>query len=74
MIFRRYIIYIICKIKSKRQLINTINFYLHDISTPLVGVVFKHRLNTRTVNIQMLDLESALRNQRSHCKADMTSN
>ena len=31
------------RLKSKRQHINTINFYLHDISTPLVGVVFKHR-------------------------------
>ena len=42
------------RLKSKRQRINTINFYLHDISTPLVGVVFKHRLNVRTVNMQML--------------------
>ena len=31
------------RLKSKRQRINTINFYLRDISTPLVGVVFKHR-------------------------------
>ena len=29
-------------LKSKRQRINTIIFYLHDISTPLVGVVLKH--------------------------------
>ena len=31
------------RLKSKRQRINTITFYLRDISTPLVGVVFKHR-------------------------------
>ena len=31
------------RLKSKRQRINTINIYLCDISTPLVGVVFKHR-------------------------------
>ena len=30
------------RLKSKRQCINTINFYLRDISTTLVGVVFKH--------------------------------
>ena len=30
------------RIKSKRQRINTVTFYLRDISTPLVGVVFKH--------------------------------
>ena len=30
------------RFKSKRQRINTINFYLCDISTPLVDVVFKH--------------------------------
>ena len=31
------------RLKSKRQRINTINFYLRDISTPLAGVVFKRR-------------------------------
>ena len=31
------------RLKSKWQRINTINLYLRDISTPLVGVVFKHR-------------------------------
>ena len=31
-----------CKIKIKRQRINTVTFYLHDISTRLVRVVFKH--------------------------------
>ena len=30
------------RLKSKRQRNNTITFYLRDISTPLVGVVFKH--------------------------------
>ena len=30
------------RLKSKRKRINTINFYLRDISTLLVGVVFKH--------------------------------
>ena len=30
------------RLKSKWQRINTINFYLRDISTPLVGIVFKH--------------------------------
>ena len=30
------------RLKSKRQRINTINFYLHDILMLLVGVVFKH--------------------------------
>ena len=29
-------------LKSKQQHIDTINLYLRDISTPLVGVVFKH--------------------------------
>ena len=30
------------RLRSKRQRINTITFYLCDISTPLVGVVFRH--------------------------------
>ena len=30
------------RLKSKPQRINTVTFYLHDISTPLVGVIFKH--------------------------------
>ena len=30
------------RLRSKRERINTITFYLRDISTPLVGVVFKH--------------------------------
>ena len=30
------------RLKSKRQGINTVTFYLRDISTALVGVVFKH--------------------------------
>ena len=30
------------RLKLKRQRINTVAFYLRDISTPLVGVVFKH--------------------------------
>ena len=30
------------RLKSKRQRINTVTFYLRNISTPLVGVVFKH--------------------------------
>ena len=30
------------RLKSKWQRISTINFYLRDISTPLVGVVFRH--------------------------------
>ena len=30
------------RLKSKRQLINTVTFYLRDILTPLVVVVFKH--------------------------------
>ena len=30
-------------LKSKWQCISTINFYLRDISTTLVGAVFKHR-------------------------------
>ena len=42
------------RLKSKRQRINTVTFYLRDISTPLVSVVFKHKSNTRTVNLQML--------------------
>ena len=29
------------RLKSKRQCINTVTFYLRDISTPLAGVVFK---------------------------------
>ena len=33
---------IFVRLKSKRQRINTINFYSRDISTPLVDVVFKH--------------------------------
>ena len=41
-------------LKSRWQRIDTITFYLRDISTPLVSVVFKHRSNIRTVNIQML--------------------
>ena len=30
------------RLKSKRQGINRVTFYLRDISTALVGVVFKH--------------------------------
>ena len=30
------------RLRSKRERINTITFYLRDISTLLVGVVFKH--------------------------------
>ena len=30
------------RLKSKRQRINTVTFYLRDISTPLVGVFWKH--------------------------------
>ena len=30
------------RIKSNWQRINTVTFYLGDISTPLVGVTFKH--------------------------------
>ena len=30
------------RLKSKWQRINTVTFYLHDISMPLVSVVFKH--------------------------------
>ena len=30
------------RLKPRRQRINTVTFYLRDISTPLVGVVFKH--------------------------------
>ena len=30
------------RLKSKQQRINTITFYLRDISTALVGVAFKH--------------------------------
>ena len=29
------------RLKRKRQRIHTITFYLRDISTPLVGVIFK---------------------------------
>ena len=32
------------RLKSKRQRINTITFYLRDISTPLAGVVLKQLL------------------------------
>ena len=44
------------RLNSKWQRINTVTFCLRDISTPLVGVVFKHknRSNIRTDNKQML--------------------
>ena len=31
------------RLESEQQRINTATFYLRHISTPLVGVVFKHR-------------------------------
>ena len=57
-----YLFLVSVTLKSTRQPINTITFYLRDISTPLVGVAFKHiDQNVRTVNIQMLvDVISAL--------------
>ena len=57
-----YLFLVSVTLKSTRQPINTITFYLRDISTPLVGVAFKHiDQNVRTVNIQTLvDVISAL--------------
>ena len=37
-----YLVPISVRLKSKRQRINTVTFYLRDTSTPLVAVVFKH--------------------------------
>ena len=37
-----YTVHLNVRLKSKRQRINTVTFYLRAISTPLVGVVFKH--------------------------------
>ena len=40
------------RLKSKRQRINTVTFYLRDISMPLVGAVFKH--STSVNNLQQM--------------------
>ena len=52
-----YLFLVSVRLKSTRQPINTITFYLRDISTPLVGVAFKHiDQNVKTVNSDSLIL------------------